>query len=237
MPLDQYGNIIPSEKSSKKKEVLKIVKKTINNVAMAGLIVSVIGLIYQKKSYDIQKKYYETYIDKLVIDLKKEKPQIKTSYLKCGFTHLDVIYRNENYKILSNEISRLFYSKDKRTLINNRDDLKELFNINDKDKWVYSDVIFLNIESFGNRNMNNMKVIMDKVTYKNDMNCLFKQFSYLNYVTDEIISNEQKIIDLGDRRASENILIPVVLTYEVYNDFNANEIYNKLNKTEDDFYI
>lgn len=240
MPIDKYGNIIPSEKSSKKKEVLKKVKNTINNVAMAGLIVSVVGLIFQKNSYDIQKKYYETYIDKLVIDLKKENPQIKTSYLRCGFTHLDVIYRNEDYKILSNEISNLYYAKDNRTLINDRDVLKELFNIRDKGKWVLSDVIFLNIESFGNRNMNNMKVIMDKVTYKNDMDCRFNRFSDLNLDTDKIISNDQKVIDLGDRRAGENILIPVVLTYEVYNDFNeeAGEIYNKLNKEiDEDFYI
>ncbi len=45
---------------------------------------------------------------------------------------------------------------------------------------------------------------------------------------------------MGDRRAGENILIPVVLTFEVYNDFNeeAGEIYNKLNKEiDEDFYI
>ncbi len=221
MPINKDGIIVPPDKEKKKRRRKEKIKNIVGNIAVIGTIVSVVALGYQKKSYEVQKEYYETYINKLEYDLKKDNPQIRTSYLRCGFTNLNVIYQNDDYKVLSNEISDLYYVKGEKYLENDRDDLKKISGIYDGNKRIISDVIFLNIESFGNRNLNNMVIIADKIIYHSNYDCFFRSFSDLNLDAEEIVTREQKVINLGDRRSGENILIPVALQYEIHKQFNG----------------
>lgn len=233
MPINKDGIIVPPDKEKRRRRIKNRINNIVGYIGVIGIIISIIALVYQKKTYNIQKEYYETYINKLEYDLRKDNPQIKTSYIRCGFTNLNVIYQNDDYKVLSNEISDLYYVKGEKYINKDRDDLKKISGIFDNQKWVYSDVIFLNIESFGNRNLNDMKIIAEKIIYNSNYECFFRSFSDLNLDVEEIVTKEQKVINLGDRRAGETLLIPVVMQYEIHKEFNEDIAENM----GEDFYV
>lgn len=151
-------------------------------------------------------KQYEKQIEELNVELREGYTQIKVSYLQCNYHNLDVLYEDEKYVIVNNSISELFRNRKKENNLN------DLMNI--KDKWyIDAEILFLNIESFGVRNMADLKILYKEIENTKDTKGTFRNFDIIER---NLSSNDCSELLLGDREAGKSILIPVVLTYNTY---------------------
>ena len=206
MPIDNNGVITPKKARKSKKDIVMEFIKYVPTIAVIGLIISGLTLFYQKKNLDLQMRQYEKQIEELNIELKEGYTQIKVSYLQCNYSDLNVLYEDEKYVIVNNSISELFKNRRKKNNLN------DLMNI--KDKWyIDAKILFLNIESFGVRNMTDLKILFKEIENTKDTKDTFKNFDIIER---NLLSNDCSELLLGDREAGKSILMPVVLTYDTY---------------------
>ncbi len=215
MPIDENGIIIPKARIKTRKDKTKNLLKGIPYIAILGLICTVVALYIQKNSLELQNEEVKKEIEKLNIELKEGYTQFKTAYISCDATEISISQLCEdNYEVVNNEILELIFDKEIG--------LQKQLGYDDS-IGIDPVIVFLSLESFGARKLTDMKVFLKKIIYKEDSYPFYNHFSEINYDDENIVSVTEMEIGLGDRFAGENILVPVFLRYELYNDIKRKE--------------
>lgn len=225
MPIDKDLIIQPPKEKKKYSFGIKDACLIITTcISIFSPIVAFNEVKVQKLQYELEKANYENDIQKLELEkanyenmLKENDIQLKSSYIVCPIDDVINLYYNfgneKNVKILSNDITKMFYD-DKQKVFLNTNDMKNI-DINLQDKYendVYSYVYFLKIEVISNRLVSNIKIKFRKIETENNIEERFEKFGYL--VNKEYYKIGEDIeLSAGDVQSNDIILVPVVLIY------------------------
>lgn len=206
MPIDREGSIYVEKKQKK-----HFLRRNLKNVCLiVTTCISIVTAVIAIHSENINNMRYEKELSQLNLEkekykniLKENKIQIRDSYIMCHVNYIQTLFDKlgDNVKILSNDLTKIFYNKKHKKYLTAKD-------IEKKYNWVYPEVLFLKIEIIGNRQIDNVTINFDKIEQENNIKERFKNFSDLKNK-----ETKKSTIFLGDMEPNDIILVPVVLQY------------------------
>lgn len=213
MPIDREGRIYVEKKQKK-----FFLRRNLKNVCLiVTTCISIMTAGIAIHSENINNMRYEKELSQLNLEkekykniLKENKIQIRNSYIMCHVNYIQTLFDKlgDNVKILSNDLTKIFYNKKHKKYLTAKDIEKKYTELTKKYNQVYPEVLFLKIEIIGNRQIDNVTINFDKIEKENYIKEHFKNFSDLKNK-----KTKKSTIFLGDMEPNDIILVPVVLQY------------------------
>ena len=213
MPIDREGKIYVE-----KKQKNHFLRQNLKNVCLiVTTYISIVTAGIAIYSANINNMRYEKELSQLNLEkekykniLKENEMQIRDSYIMCHVNYIHTLFDKlgDNVKILSNDLTKIFYSKKNKKYLGVEDIEKKYPELTKKYNRVYPEVLFLKIEIIGNRQINDVTINFDKIDKENYIKERFKQFSDFK---DK--KTKKSSIFLGNLEPNDIILVPVVLQY------------------------
>lgn len=220
MPIDKEGIIQPSNSNKKKKKYQFGIKDICLIVTTCTAVLTPIIMINQGR---IQKMRYEIDIEELELEktkyqnmLKENDIQLKSSYIVCQVDCIENLFDNlgseNNIKILSNDITEMFYDDKQRKYLYEDDIEKKDIELQKNYHYPYIEVIFLKIDIISNRLVKDVNLNFLKIDEEENIKDDFKTFELME--NEDYYKKGKNInIEVGDMNPNDVILIPVVLQY------------------------
>ncbi len=160
----------------------------------------------------MQTRKYENEINKLQEEVKLSCTQLRVSYINCDAGALNILLKDD-YHIVDNQIINWLYDKKYEHI--NYEKINKKFEHDKKDDIQGLEITFLSLESFGNRNIFNLRLEYDDIRYKKNTTIDWEAFKDINLKNKNIMSIERKLMKLGDRKVGEKLLIPLFFKYNI----------------------
>lgn len=171
----------------------------------------------------LEKDKYDNDVERLEMEketyknmLNENDIQLRSSYIVCNTNYIESLYNNlgddNNIKILSNEITDMFYNKTNKKYLNQNEIQKRDVQLQNKYNHLYAEVIFLKIEVISSRIVNNITINFRKIETNNNIEDSFETFNGM-YDKDDYEDGNDIVVNVGDMNPNDIILIPVVLEF------------------------
>ncbi len=213
MPLDKEGNIVtPKAKKRDIKDICLIISTAI----------SVFMLVLCIRQNTLNKIQYKEI-------LMKYSPSVNTSYIVCHIDYINALYdalKNEHnsVKILSNDISEMFYDKKTNSYLKNEAFLEKESQLTNIYVQPYTEVIFLKIEIYGERPLYNCT--LDYTEILEESNIEYSLRSLKNLEEMNIFNQEKGVFNIGNIGVNDVVLIPVAIRYSDAHTYINEEMRN-----------
>ena len=231
MPINNEGIITPKETKKRVKINYAIVGLIATNIiTIIGCIVSIYEIRLQKLEYekdieelDFEKRKYEDM-------LKESDIQFRNSYVVCELRDIESLYSSfEDYNvyIYSNEITDLFYDGQNHCYYEGNDIMFIDHDLKGKYNSVYTEVIFLRIDTVSNRIIKDASIDSFRICEEHDIDGSLFNFASMQEYYKENGSNIT--IKIGDIVSNDMILILVAIRYsEMVSDYVSNDLLRDL---------
>lgn len=177
---------------------------------------------------EIEKANYENDVQRLEMEknnyenmLKENEIQLRSSYISCDMDYIKMLFDSladmNEVKILSNDITEIFYDEKQKEYLHTSDIRKNDVYLNNRyGNDLYINVYFLKIELISNRFIQDVNINFKRIETEDNIEEGFGKFEYIK--KKEFYQYAQDIsIQVGDMQPNDIILIPVVLEYSNYN--------------------